>query len=424
MGLINPDLVKKIITILNERICHNPIRREFIFMAEPAKILTIDDDDMVRDVIAGLLEILGYNVIQAENGRTGIEKCRREHPDLVLTDLRMPEMDGLEVLAAVTKEFPEMPIIVVTGMGGIGDAIEAVKLGAWDYITKPFDDISVIQHGVQKALERAKLIRENREHRDHLEAVNAQLTESLRKLQEDETAARKMQFHLLPDNNQVRGNYRFSWALYPSLYLSGDFVDYFSLDADHFGFFMADVSGHGVSSALMTILLRSHMHRYVEKYVKDRNKADILMPDATLKNLNRVLISEDLEKYLTIFYGILNAKDNTLCYCNGGQFPYPILSDGEHPCYIERNGLPVGLFEDAQYHAYTLELPERFDLFLFSDGVLEILPHSTLHEKQTYLLTLPVAQDLKIEDLTNRLALENAENLPDDIAMLLICRRA
>ena len=393
-------------------------------MAETMKILTIDDDDVVRDVITGLLEILGYDVIGAENGRVGIEKCRQEHPDLILTDLRMPEIDGLEVLATVTREFPEMPIIVVTGMGGVGDAIEAVKLGAWDYITKPFDDISVIQHSVRKALERGRLIKENRQHREHLEAVNLQLTESLRKLEEDETAARKMQFHLLPDNNQVRNHYSFSWALYPSLYLSGDFVDYFSLDPDHFGFFMADVSGHGVSSALMTILLRSHMHRYVEKYIKDRNKTDIMKPDVTLRNLNRVLISEDLEKYLTMFYGIINATDNSLVYCNGGQFPYPILSDGTRPVYIERNGLPVGLFEEAEYHTYTLDLPERFDLFLFSDGVLEILPYRTLREKQNYLLTLPVADDLKMEDLTGRLALEKAGNLPDDIAMLLISRRA
>jgi len=392
-------------------------------MTESAKILTIDDDDIVRDVIKGLLEILGYDVIGAENGRAGIEKCRKEHPDLVLTDLRMPGIDGLEVLATVTREFPEMPIIVVTGMGGVGDAIEAVKLGAWDYITKPVEDISIIRHSVRKALERGRLIKENRQHRERLEAINLQLTESLRKLEEDEAAARKMQFHLLPDNNQVRYQYRFNWALYPSLYLSGDFVDYFSLDPDHFGFFMADVSGHGVSSALMTVLLRSHMHRYVEKYIKDRNKTDILNPDVTLRNLNRVLISEDLEKYLTMFYGIISAGDNTLVYCNGGQFPYPVLSDGNRSWYIERNGLPVGLFEEAEYHSYTLKLPNRFDLFLFSDGVLDILSQKTLAEKLNYLLELPAADDLKIEDLTGRLALDKAGSLPDDIAMLLISRR-
>lgn len=392
-------------------------------MAAPPKILTIDDEAMIREVIAGYLEILGYDVIQAKNGRVGIEKCREEQPDLVLSDLRMPEVDGLEVLATVTKEFPEMPVIVVTGMGGVADAIEAIKLGAWDYITKPFDDISVIKHSVEKSLERAKLIRENREHREHLEVVNAQLTESLRKVEEDEAAARKMQIHLLPENNKVRGNLLFNWALYPSHYLSGDFVDYFSLDDDHFGFFIADVSGHGVSSALVTILLRSHMHRYVEKYVKGIDSKFILSPDQTLRNLNEVLLSEDLDKYLTMFYGIINTKDHTLLYCNGGQFPYPILSDGKQPFYIETNGLPVGLFERVDYQSNTLALPDRFDLFLFSDGILEILPQKTLKEKQDYLLTLSVGENLKMEDLTRSLAMEKAGNLPDDIAILLISRR-
>jgi phosphoserine phosphatase RsbU/P len=393
-------------------------------MAAPIKILTIDDEDMVRQLIAEYLEILGYNVIQAENGRVGIETCRRELPDLVLSDLRMPEVDGLQVLETLSKEFPEMPVILVTGMGGINDAIEAVKLGAWDYLTKPFQSISVIEHAVERALERAKLLRENREHRDHLEKVNVQLTESLRKLEEDEVAARKMQFHLLPDNNQVRGSYRFNWALYPSRYLSGDFVDHFTLDADHFGFFIADVSGHGVSSALVTILLRSHMHRYVEKYIKGRdNSMDILKPEKTLWNLNRVLLLEDLDKYLTMFYGILNAKENTLEYCNGGQFPCPILSDGNQPFFIESNGLPVGLFEEAEYTAHTITLPDHFNLFLFSDGVLEILPHGTLSEKQAHLLTLPMGEDLTIAELTSRLHLGKADSLPDDIAMLLINRR-
>lgn len=392
-------------------------------MARPMKILTIDDEDMVRELIAEYMNIMGYDVIQAENGRVGIEKCRREHPDLVLSDLRMPEVDGLEVLATLTAEFPEMPIIVVTGMGGITDAIEAVKLGAWDYLTKPFEGMSVIQYSVEKALERGRLLRENREHREHLEAVNLQLTESLRKLEEDEASARKMQFHLLPDNNQVRGNYHLSWALYPSLYLSGDFVDYFTLDDEHLGFFIADVSGHGVSSALVTILLRSQMRRYADKYVRGREKTYILKPDVTLTNLNRFLLSENLEKYLTMFYGILNTKDNTLLYCNGGQFPHPILSSPGSCFFIENNGLPVGLFEQVDYQSHSIELPESFDLLLFSDGLLEILPQKSLTEKKDYLLTLPLGGDLKIEHLTRRLELGKSENLPDDIAMLLVSRR-
>jgi CheY-like chemotaxis protein len=87
--------------------------------------------------IEAYLEDSGFAVIHAENGRVGLEAFRRERPDLVLVDLRMPEVDGLDVLAKVTSESPLTPIIVVSGTGVLQDAIEALRLGAWDYVTSP-----------------------------------------------------------------------------------------------------------------------------------------------------------------------------------------------------------------------------------------------------------------------------------------------
>ncbi len=140
-------------------------------MRSPAqtKILTVEDDEFVREIIVAFLEDSGYVVLQAENGRQGLEIFRSEHPDLLLLDLRMPEIDGLEVLSVVTREAPDTPAIVVSGMGTIGDAIKALKLGAWDYIAKPIHDMAVLEHSVSRALERSDLLRENRLYREHLE---------------------------------------------------------------------------------------------------------------------------------------------------------------------------------------------------------------------------------------------------------------
>jgi sigma-B regulation protein RsbU (phosphoserine phosphatase) len=87
-------------------------------------------------------------------------------------------------------------------MGGMSDAIQALKLGAWDYVTKPIEDMAVLEHAINHALERARLRRENREHREHLEGVNEQLRQTVRQLQEDEAAARRIQFQLLPGKRQ------------------------------------------------------------------------------------------------------------------------------------------------------------------------------------------------------------------------------
>jgi len=142
------------------------------------RIITIDDETAVRRSLKAYLEDSGYEVLEAANGREGIELIESSSPDLVLCDLRMPEVDGLEVLHHVSREHPELPIIIVSGTGVIGDAIEAVRLGAWDYVLKPVEDMATLEHIVRMALERARLTKENRQYKEHLvEEVERQTSE-------------------------------------------------------------------------------------------------------------------------------------------------------------------------------------------------------------------------------------------------------
>jgi PAS domain S-box-containing protein len=126
-------------------------------------ILTVDDEEIIRETIASYLENRGFRVLQATNGREGLEVFAAERPDLLLVDLRMPEMDGLEVLSRLQVDAPETPTIVVSGTGVLRDAIEAIKRGAWDYVTKPIEDMEVLGLAVDKALERASLRRKVRQ---------------------------------------------------------------------------------------------------------------------------------------------------------------------------------------------------------------------------------------------------------------------
>lgn len=392
-------------------------------MVAPAKILTIDDERSIRESIATYLEDSNFLVIEAENGRDGITQCRRERPDLVLCDLRMPEMDGLEVLKALSLEFPETPIIMVSGMSSISDAMAALKLGAWDYLTKPIEDMAALEHAVRQSLERARLLRENREYREHLESINLQLQQSLRRLQEDEQAGRQLQFQLLPEAHQRYGAYEFSRYLMTSLYLSGDFVDYFIIDSEHLGFYIADVAGHGVSSAFVTVLLRSYINRHLERYWQSRDAA-VLDPASLLKHLNQEIFQGHLGKYLTMFYGVIHHSDNCLRYANGGQFPFPILFDGRCATYLESKSLPIGLFDFAEYQTKTLELPAVFTMALISDGILETLTQTTLSEKLKFLLSKVEDDATSVESLCQQLRLDEASSLPDDITILLIKRQA
>jgi len=135
------------------------------------RILIIDDELAVRQNVAAYLEDSGFTVYQAENGRLGLELYFQEKPDLILVDLDMPEVDGFEVLIAIREDSFETPVIIVSGAGEVKNAIEASRLGAWDFVLKPIFNMAVVEHTIQKAMERKSLLIENRQYRENLEKL-------------------------------------------------------------------------------------------------------------------------------------------------------------------------------------------------------------------------------------------------------------
>lgn len=144
----------------------------------PTKVLVIDDDDSVRESLRNYLEDHDYLICEATNGRQGLDRFTTETPDVVLVDLRMPELDGLQVLEKIATDAPDTPVIVISATGLIADAVEAMHLGTWDYLLKPVTDLAIVRHSITKALERARLNILRREHVVALQRqVNALLVE-------------------------------------------------------------------------------------------------------------------------------------------------------------------------------------------------------------------------------------------------------
>jgi two-component system, NtrC family, response regulator AtoC len=104
-----------------------------------AKVLVIDDEANLRKVLAALLRRDGYEVTVAQDGASGLAELERNGADVVVTDLVMPKVGGMEVLKTVNATAPEVPVIIITAHGTVDSAVEAIKLGAFDYVTKPFD---------------------------------------------------------------------------------------------------------------------------------------------------------------------------------------------------------------------------------------------------------------------------------------------
>jgi len=181
-------------------------------------VLIIDDEPIVLESVSVYLNDSGFHVLMAENGRIGLTVFREKKPDIVLVDLRMPEIDGLEVLAVVTAEAPEIPIVVISGTGDMQDVLEALHRGAWDFVTKPIQDMAVLEHAVRKALERARLRVENRRYRAHLEEEilkrTADLKERTQTLENNKRQLeREMNERLAAEQSLRRSNERLDLAL-------------------------------------------------------------------------------------------------------------------------------------------------------------------------------------------------------------------
>ncbi|HIE2413335.1 TPA: two-component system response regulator RssB [Pseudomonas aeruginosa] len=386
-----------------------------------ATLLIIDDDEVVRESLAAYLEDSNFKVLQALNGLQGLQIFESEQPDLVICDLRMPQIDGLELIRRIRQTASETPIIVLSGAGVMSDAVEALRLGAADYLIKPLEDLAVLEHSVRRALDRAYLRVENQRYRDKLEAANRELQASLNLLQEDQNAGRQVQMNMLPVTPWSIEGLEFSRRIIPSLYLSGDFVDYFRVDERRVAFYLADVSGHGASSAFVTVLLKFMTTRLL--YESRRNGTlPEFKPSEVLAHINRGLINTKLGKHVTMLGGVIDLEKNCLTYSIGGHLPLPVLFVDGQASYLEGRGLPVGLFDDASYDDRVMELPPSFSLSLFSDGILDVLPGATLKEKEASLPEQVAAAGGTLDGLRQVFGLANLAEMPDDIALLVLSR--
>ena len=158
------------------------------------RVLVVDDEETIRNLLQRTLEETGYTVVTAANGEEALHEVSQQEPEAVLLDIKMPGLSGMDVLARLTYDYPDTCVIMVTGVGDTQTAVDAMKKGASDFITKPFDQKDLV-HKLRKALEQ-KALNVQREQfqselqqslRDQSHQMMAQFDELVRSLAREHT---------------------------------------------------------------------------------------------------------------------------------------------------------------------------------------------------------------------------------------------
>src|SRR5882672_4892803 len=169
------------------------------------RILVVDDEKVIRDMLADFLGMEGYYVRTAEDGSTALVELTKGHYDLVISDLKMPKMGGIQLLDEISRTAPDALTVIMTGFGTVETAIDAMKRGAYDYVLKPFK-LDEVVHVVQRGIEKQRMTAENLRLREALSLykVSEAITASLSLDQVLETVADSCL-------NEVRGDLISTW---------------------------------------------------------------------------------------------------------------------------------------------------------------------------------------------------------------------
>lgn len=397
----------------------------------PARILVVDDDEANRESLSRRLRRRGMDVDLAVDGADALARIAETTYDLILLDVMMPGMSGLDVLRRVRETRPptQLPIIMATANDGSDDIAEALELGANDYVTKPID-FTVALARVKTQLDMGRAVRQVMDLKRDLSLRNAELENAVQALRRsaertrgDLELAARVQATFLP--RQPAGDARFHvvWRYLPCEQLAGDALNVCPLGPHHVAFYVLDVTGHGVASALTAVAAARVL-------APAHDPASILVgpdgpapPSAVMNELTgRFAFDTETGQFITCFYSVLDLRTGQLDYASAGH-PDAILvpADGP-PRVLAGTGMPIGLGENYDQQTAFVRPGDR--VWYYSDGVIEAMhPDGTLYGTAKLMDTLAELRheslDTAPDTLLQRLAdWRGVADPADDISVL------
>ena len=348
------------------------------------QILVVDDEVFILKVIAAYLAKRGEACETAESGEQALALVQRRDFDIMLADLSMSGLDGLELTRRVKAIRPKTVCIIMSGMGTRFDIIAAMKLGVFDFLDKPFADLAVLAAVIERAAASRRLVHERDALLEDLKNQNAKLETSLTRLhtayaqlrQQEATLAsdlrqsQRVQRKLLPAAFPALEGYEVSGYLCPCERLGGDFFNAVPLWDGRLAVYLVDVAGHGVSAAMITIILREVLQ---PRRLLQASYEILGTPDKALAYLNQALIEEAFDPpiLVTMVYVVIDPKSGTLALASAGH-PPPIVVNGRGSAQpLALSGPVLGMQQASTFTTTTMTLNPGDAVLLYTDGVSE-----------------------------------------------------
>jgi CheY-like chemotaxis protein len=308
--------------------------------------MVIDDEEPVRKFITKILARQGYYVLEADNGRKAISLLENEPVDLIMLDMNMPEMNGLDFLRYTRDHnLSAAPVLMVSGSTETELRVESYRLGAYDFITKP-EHAEVMLKRIENGLKIGEIIHFN-------EFMKVELY-----------MAKKLQKYLFPEPELETESLSISTWTKPLSDIGGDLYDYVQFRNGNLVFFVGDVTGHSISAALYTAIVKMVFRNALK--LSER-------PDEIVSSMNRELFGNlPIETFVTMFLGVVDISGMVLHYTNAGH-PKPYCLKGDRVEELPGNDSFLGPIRNSSFQTYSIPMSDLDALFVYTDGVLDVL---------------------------------------------------
>lgn len=386
-------------------------------------ILLVDDSKTVLLYMTSALQKQGYEVVAVEDGESALEVLtHRKDIQFVLSDLMMPGLSGIDLCRVLKSAAFERYIffVLLSSRNDQGSIVKGIDAGADDFVDKK-TSVEELQARIRAGFRTLDL-------HNMLLARNQELDIAYQTIRQDLESAGDLMRQLLPVELQI-GATKLSYSYLPCSQLGGDMLGYAALDEQHVAFYVFDVSGHGVSSALMSFSIQKTLSRSCgpESVTTDLVEGEYVVsePNVVVERLNlRYQQTPDSQLYFTIVYAVLNTQTGKLRYCTAGhpKFLWRHQSEATIDMVGDENFI-VGALAPMQYKDGEITLEPNDSIWCFSDGVVEARYDNELFSVNRLIANVQSVSGLPFEAQVSSVVesikrWQVKEELDDDLTLL------